>query len=57
MKFLSHVYNRKFWKPDNRWFFQLILNFYVYNCIIKVKKYMDFLVEVKKTRGALCPFP
>ena len=53
MGVFNNVYNSKFWKPDNRWFFQLILSCFMHICIIKVKKSMDFLVGVKKPRGAL----
>ena len=34
-------------------FFQLILNCYICNCNIKEKEFMDFLVWVRKSRGAL----
>ena len=54
MAVLSHVYNSKFWKPDNRYFFQLILNNFAYNYKKKEKKSMDFLVWVGKRRSALC---
>ena len=53
MAFFSHVYRSEFWKPDDRWFFQLILICLIYTCNIKVKKSMDFLVWVGKTRGTL----
>ena len=38
MAFSSHVYSSKFWKPDNRCFFQMILHCFTHNCIMKVKK-------------------
>ena len=53
MTFFSHVYRSKFWKPDDRWFYQLILICLVHTCNVKVKKSMDFLVWVGKTRGTL----
>ena len=42
-----------FWKPDDRYFFQLILISLTYSYNTKVKKSMDFLVWVGKTRGTL----
>ena len=54
MAFFSHVYRSEFWKPDDKWFFQLILIFLLYTCNIKVKKSMDFLVWVGKSRSTLC---
>ena len=53
MAFFSHVYRSDFWKPDDRCFFQLILICLIHNCNIKVKKSMDFLVWVGKTRSTL----
>ena len=38
----------KFWKPNDRWFFQLILIFFMFTCNVKVKKSMDFLILVEK---------
>ena len=54
MALFSHVYRSEFWNPDDRWFFQLILICFIYICNMKVKKSMDFLVWVEKTRNALC---
>ena len=50
----SVLWGLLFWKPDNRCFFQLILIFLMYTCNIKVKKSMDFLLWVGKTRKTLC---
>ena len=53
MAFFRQVYRYKFWKPDDRWFFQLNLICLMYNCNIRVKKSMDFFVWVEKPRSAL----
>ena len=53
MVFFSQFTIVNFGSPITDGFVHLILNFLTYNCIIKVKKSMDFLVGVKETRGAL----
>ena len=50
----SVLWGLLFWKPDDRCLFQLILICLMYNCKIKVKRSMHFLVWVEKTRGTLC---
>ena len=54
MAFFSRVYSSEFWKPDGRWFFQLILICFIHTYNIKVKNPMDFLVWVGKIRSTLC---
>ena len=53
MAFSSHVHNSEFWKPDNKWgFFQLILNYFIYNCTVRVKESIELLIWAIKNRGA-----
>ena len=44
---------REFRKPDNRWFFQLFLNWFIYNCNIKVKKVHGTFVLGYKNQGIM----
>ena len=53
MVFSSHVYNGKFWKPDDRCFSWLILNCLVYVKAPKARESMELLFYVENTRSAL----
>ena len=54
MAFFSPVYRSQFWKPDDWWFFKLILIVFIHTCKIKVKNPYDFLVWDGKTKSTLC---
>ena len=53
MAFFSHVYRRKFCRPNARWFFQLIVICFIHTWNIKVKNPMDFWLGLEKP-GAHC---
>ena len=45
MVFSNHVYNGKFWKPDSRCFFQLILNCFGEGIALASRSKADFRGE------------